>query len=127
MRGYLLDTNILVAFVNEGFEQLPLRIRILLSDSDNALAVSVVSPWEISIKHATGKLLLKRPILHIGQIIKDLNLNLLPMTIDHALEVAHPEPSTKDPFDRLLLAVCACEGMKLVTLDQALQGHRLVY
>jgi PIN domain nuclease of toxin-antitoxin system len=38
-----------------------------------------------------------------------------------------PLPETKDPLDRLLLAICAVEGRRLVTTDQRLEGHRLVY
>ena len=127
MSGYLLDTNILVAFFQDKVGQLPQRIRNVLRDGTVVHSVSVVSPWEISIKSAVGKLTLDEPIENIRAIIAQLGFKLLPMTIDHALEVAHPEPATKDPFDRLLLAVCACEGLKLVTTDTKLAGHRLVY
>ena len=127
MSGYLLDTNILIAFVNDADGKLPRRIRNLLASPTVAPHISVVSPWEISIKHAVGKLLLKYPVARIPSIISGFGFALLPMTIDHAIEVAQPEPATKDPFDRLLLAVCACEGLKLVTTDTKLAGHRLVY
>lgn len=127
MNGYLLDTNILVAFFQDKVGQLPQRIRNVLRDGTVVHSVSVVSPWEISIKSAVGKLTLDEPIENIRAIIAQLGFKLLPMTIDHALEVAHPEPATKDPFDRLLLAVCACDGLKLVTTDTKLAGHRLVY
>ena len=127
MSGYLLDTNILVAFFQDKVGQLPQRIRNVLRDGTVVHSVSVVSPWEISIKSAVGKLTLDEPIENIRAIIAQLGFKLLPMTMDHALEVAHPEPATKDPFDRLLLAVCACEGLKLVTTDTKLAGHRLVY
>lgn len=127
MSVYLLDTNILIAILNDTVSKLPLRIRGLLADRSAKLSVSVVSPWEVSIKRAAGKLELVRPKESIGKRIGEFGLPILPITIDHALEVAHPEPATKDPFDRLLLAVCACEGMKLVTTDNALLGHRLVF
>jgi PIN domain nuclease of toxin-antitoxin system len=32
---------------------------------------------------------------------------------------------TSDPFDRLLLAQCQVENLKLVTVDRALLGHPL--
>jgi PIN domain nuclease of toxin-antitoxin system len=127
MSGYLLDTNILIALINQTQHRLPRRIRDLLSDPTLKAAVSVVSPWEISIKSAVGKLHLDQDVSELAALVPAYGCRLLPMTIDHALEVAHPEPSTKDPFDRLLLAVCACEGMKLVTVDENLAGHRLVY
>ncbi len=127
MSRYLVDTNILIAFANQNVDRLPLRLKTLLSDPQRVLAASVVSLWEISIKVALGKLNLDLKPEAMPALIARLGFTLLPMTIDHALEVAHPDPSTKDPFDRLLLAVCACEGMKLLTTDEKLAGHRLVY
>ena len=36
-----------------------------------------------------------------------------------------PEPLTRDPFDRLLLAQCQIEGLRLVTIDRALVSHAM--
>jgi PIN domain nuclease of toxin-antitoxin system len=127
MTGILLDTNILIALINETDSQLPRRLRDPLAQPEMQLSVSVISPWEIAIKVAAGKLKMNIERGDLGKWLGASGLPLLPMTIDHALEVAHPEPSTKDPFDRLLLAVCACEGLKLLTTDTHLAGHRLVY
>jgi PIN domain nuclease of toxin-antitoxin system len=127
MSGFLLDTNILIALINQTEEKLPLRLRAHLANPEVQPSISVVSPWEISIKFATGRLGLRILPTDIGRWLDQAGFPLLPMTIDHALEVAHPEPATKDPFDRLLLAVCACEGMKLITTDEKLEGHRLAY
>lgn len=127
MSGFLLDTNVLIALINDTVDRLPRRIADLLGDTQVVPLVSVVSPWEISIKYKSGKLQLNRPIADIPKLFGSGGLSLLPMTLDHAVEVAQPEPTTKDPFDRLLLAVCACEGLKLLTTDKQLAGHRLVY
>jgi PIN domain nuclease of toxin-antitoxin system len=127
MTGILLDTNILIALINEMDSELPRRLRVPLEQPAMQLVVSVVSPWEIAIKLATGRLKLHIEQVSLGRWLDVSGLPVLPMTIDHALEVAHPEPHTKDPFDRLLLAVCACEGLKLLTTDTRLAGHRLVY
>ncbi len=43
----------------------------------------------------------------------------------HAIAEVLPEPATRDPFDRLLLAQCLVEGLRLVTVDRALVGHPL--
>jgi PIN domain nuclease of toxin-antitoxin system len=127
MSGYLLDTNILIALINKSQTRLPRRIGDLLKEPGAGLNVSVVSAWEVSIKTSAGKLQGDEDIKALGSLIPAYGCTLLPMTIDHALEVAHPEPATKDPFDRLLLAICACEGMKLVTTDAKLAGHRLIW
>ena len=127
MTGILLDTNILVALINETDSELPHRLREPLGQPEMKLAVSVVSPWEIAIKLSTGRLKLHIERSNLGKWLEASGIPLLPMTIEHALEVAHPEPATKDPFDRLLLAVCVCEGLKLLTTERQLAGHRLVY
>jgi PIN domain nuclease of toxin-antitoxin system len=45
----------------------------------------------------------------------------------HAVEALEELPPTRDPFDRLLLAQCQVEGMRLVTLDRALARHPLAW
>jgi PIN domain nuclease of toxin-antitoxin system len=127
MTGLLLDTNILIALINETVSELPRRLREPLRQPAMSLAVSVVSPWEIAIKLSAGRLELLIERNDLGRWLAEAGVPILPMSIDHALDVAHPEPDTKDPFDRLLLAVCASEGMKLLTTDTKLAGHRLVY
>ena len=127
MTRLLLDTNVIINIVNRTEKKLPRSIQTVLESEEAFFRASVVSIWEIAIKRATGRLKLEVTPHDVPKILAMLNVDILPMTIDHALEVAHPEPATKDPFDRLLLAVCACEGMKLVTTDEKLAGHRLVY
>ena len=127
MGGFLLDTNVVIAAINKTADQLPLRIRTALEDPESKLAVSVVSPWEIAIKSSLGKLALNRPMPEFAEMMSEMGVTTLALALDHALEVAYPEPGTKDPFERLLLAVCACEGLKLLTTDKHLAGHRLVY
>jgi PIN domain nuclease of toxin-antitoxin system len=122
----ILDTNIVIALINRTTSSLPTRLRDVVDDPVRH-HVSVVSLWEIAIKFEKGKLDLAMPIRQIAPLLERLNIELLAMTLDHALAVATPLPDTKDPFDRLLLAVCAVERMKLVTTDQRLEGHRLVY
>jgi PIN domain nuclease of toxin-antitoxin system len=50
---------------------------------------------------------------------------LMDIVIPHVLAEADPVPETKDPFDRLLLAICQAEKMRFVTLDRSLIGHPL--
>lgn len=57
----------------------------------------------------------------------DTGLTILPIDIPHVITAAEPEPDTRDPFDRLLLAQCQVEGLQLVTIDRALVGHRLAF
>jgi PIN domain nuclease of toxin-antitoxin system len=43
----------------------------------------------------------------------------------HALASVEPEPATRDPFDRMLVAQCQIEGLRLLTIDRALVSHPL--
>ena len=125
-KALILDTNIVIALINGTTGSLPKHAREALAEPPPHI-VSVVSIWEIAIKFAKGKLALALPIENIPTFLNSLGVTVIPMTLDHAVAVATPLPDTKDPFDRLLLAVCAVEGRRLVTTDQRLGGHRLVY
>lgn len=125
-KALILDTNILIALINQTTSALPKRAREALAAPPPHI-VSVVSIWEISIKFAKGKLALTLPIADIPVFLNKLGVSVIPMTLDHAVAVATALPDTKDPFDRLLLAICAVEGRRLVTTDERLAGHRLVY
>lgn len=127
MSGLLLDTNIIIQIANSTEGALPKRLREALGSASVSFTTSVVSLWEISIKFAAGKLRLEVQIDALPTLLDSAAIGVLPMSLQHALEIAYPEPATKDPFDRLLLAVCACEGLKLVTTDTRLAGHRLVW
>ena len=56
-----------------------------------------------------------------------IGLAILPINRGHAVAWVEPEPATRDPFDRMLLAQCKVEGLQLVTLDRALIGHPLAW
>ena len=51
----LLDTNVIIWTVSAS-DQISTRARRAISSSTSALSVSVVSVWEILIKHQAGKL-----------------------------------------------------------------------
>jgi len=51
----LLDTHTIILFINAN-SRLPQHIRDLLEDNSNDVYISIISPWEISIKSRQGKL-----------------------------------------------------------------------
>ncbi len=93
----------------------------------NDTFVSVASIWEIAIKHRAGKLALSIDVNSLPGVLVDIDIILLDIVPEHTLSAIGPEPITKDPFDRLLLGVCAAEGLKLLTIDKALVGHPLAW
>jgi PIN domain nuclease of toxin-antitoxin system len=72
-----------------------------------------------------GKLRLT-PALHmLPELLGELGIRLLAINEHHVLAAVEPEPLTRDPFDRLLLAQCQVEGLRLVTVDRVLVSHAM--
>ncbi len=121
----LLDTHIVLSIVNERTADLPVALRWLLADQDSAFYVSVASLWEIAIKWRLGKLRIFGSLELLPAIVTSVGLELIPINEHHVLATIQPEPPTRDPFDRLLLAQCSVEDIRLVTVDRALISHEL--
>lgn len=121
----LLDTHIVLAEFGQGDAVPPPDIRRQLDDPASDLHVSVATLWEIAIKYRLGKLDLSIDLQRFPELFRVSRLNLVAINERHVLADVFPEPPTRDPFDRLLLAQCQVEGFRLVTLDRALAGHPL--
>ena len=65
--------------------------------------------------------------MKIPAVIEGYRMPLMAVEARHVLAEAQPPPPTRDPFDRLLLAICAVEEMRLLTTDGALAGHDLAW
>jgi PIN domain nuclease of toxin-antitoxin system len=122
----LLDSHIVLSALGLVDISLTPAMRRQMSDHEN-IYVSVVSIWELAIKHRLKKLGLAVPPDQLADLLERLNIEVLPILATHTVSNIGPEPSTKDPFDRLLLGVCAVEGMSLLTLDEKLIDHPLAW
>jgi PIN domain nuclease of toxin-antitoxin system len=120
----LLDTNVLLAVMDGQKGKLPPEVREIL-ESDAQFAVSVASLWEATIKWRLGKLPLPARPENLPELVDELGFDLMPITARHVTETVSPDPPTRDPFDRLLLAQCAVQGLRLLTTDAALVRHPL--
>lgn len=127
MTGFLLDTHILLAVIEEREGMLGKSMADVLRSSALELSVSVVSLWEIAIKVRLGKLRLGPPLSTLQEVLESSGMKLLLIEAQHVLADVDPQPPTRDPFDRLLLAQCAVEGTRLLTLDRALSAHPLAW
>ena len=119
MKGYLLDTHVLIWWWMD-HPRLGEAARAVLQDETNTLFFSSVSVWEIAVKRKAGRLELVAPL---EELIADPSFQQLPMTHAHALAVEALPDLHKDPFDRMLIAQARCDGLVLVTADQAIQGY----
>jgi PIN domain nuclease of toxin-antitoxin system len=123
----LLDTQVLIALIDQRPDRLGGRIEAALLAPESAFSASVASLWEIALKLRLGKLALNVQIGLLPELIAAMRFDLLPIHARHVLANAELEPPTRDPFDRLLLAQCAVEDLRLVTIDRALVNHPLAF
>ncbi|EJC80469.1 hypothetical protein Rleg4DRAFT_2099 [Rhizobium leguminosarum bv. trifolii WSM2297] len=121
----LLDTHVVIAVAQKKLAERFPRVEQLLSDSAASGFVSVASLWEIAIKTRLGKLQPGLPLETIPNYLRVIGLTILAIDIPHVITAADPEPETRDPFDRLLLAQCKVEDLQLATVDRLLVGHPL--
>ena len=119
----LLDTHVLLGLIERRMAGLPTGVQALLRDPDNEHHLSAASLWEIAIKSRLGKLRLRPSLNALPALLDSLGIAIVSINEHNALVAVEPEPKTHDPFDRMLLAQCQIEGLRLVTMDRALVSH----
>jgi PIN domain nuclease of toxin-antitoxin system len=119
----LLDTHVLLSLIESGIAALPKGVQALLRDSNNEHHQSATSLWEIAIKSRLGKFRLRPSLSALPELLDGLGIAIVSINEHHALAAVEPEPKTRDPFDRMLLAQCQIEGLRLVTTNRALVSH----
>jgi len=120
----LFDTHIVLALLGQVDLVLPSPVAKEMH-SNATKFVSVATMWELAIKYRLGKLRLELPLNALQNSLQRIQVRILDVTVAHTLAAIGPEPATKDPFDRLLLGVCAAERLQLLTIDRALAAHPL--
>lgn len=121
----LLDTHILLAVIDNRTDAFGSGIRRLIEEPAAEFHASVASLWEIAIKWRLGKLQLALGLNTMPELLGGMGIEIVPINEHHVLATVEPEPRTRDPFDRLLLAQCKIEDFRLVTIDRALVAHPL--
>lgn len=78
--------------------------------------------WEIAIKASIHKLKLSHPLRDLEKGIVAAGFHVLDITVRHATAVPDIKLKHNDPFDRMLLAQCEVETLRLITADRVLGG-----
>jgi PIN domain nuclease of toxin-antitoxin system len=121
----LLDSHILLAISLRRLPEVFPAFAHLLERRHTELWASAASLWEIAIKSRLGKLDPGLPLDALADFYLSAGIRILDVTARHAVAAVDPLPVTRDPFDRMLLAQCEVEGLRLVTLDGLLVDHPL--
>jgi PIN domain nuclease of toxin-antitoxin system len=119
---FLLDTHVLLRGAIEP-ERLSSAASSLIEDSNNEIVFSSVSLWEIAIKAGRGRAgfridagVLRRSLFENGYVE-------LAVTSAHAAGLGSLPPIHRDPFDRMLVAQAAFEGLTLLTSDRTVAKY----
>lgn len=115
----VLDTHVVLWWLVDD-PALSTEARMAIADPGNDVLVSAASVWEIAIKQALGKL--RAPGDLLAQFERH-RFRRLPVTDVHALRAGALPRLHDDPFDRMLVAQAAQEGLCIATRDPAFAGY----
>ena len=111
----LLDTCALLALASG---RLPRRAAAALRRAPEAY-VSVVSPWEIAIKAAAGRVRLRdTPFGWYAGVVEHHALREVSLDADLACAAAALPPLHRDPFDRVIVALAQARAVPVLTSDE---------
>ena len=121
----LLDTHIALWAIT-GSARLPKRALKAIEDPSAQAWVSVVSLWEIAIKHSRKRLAVSAE--EAVSVFQDSGFRILSLEPVHTVTLESLPSHHQDPFDRMLVAQAISEPMRLVTADSVLvQYSQLVF
>ena len=120
---YLLDTHAFLWWVLDD-PRLSRAAADAIRDPANEILFSAASAWEIAIKAHLGRIAFEDDLAEFipRQMVANGFMNL-PITIDHALQVARLPLLHRDPFDRMLVAQAQREKTVLLTADPAIAQY----
>lgn len=112
----LLDTHLLL-WLAAMPEKLPAAARKLAESRRNTLYFSAASIWEVAIKDALGRADFRADASVLRRGLLENGYEELAIDGAHAVMAGRLQPLHRDPFDRILVAQAAVEGLTLVTSD----------
>ncbi len=118
----LLDTHILLWF-QAGDPALPKAAEQAIRSEANEAYVSMVSFWEIGLKHSIGKLPLRMTLDAFFNTITEASFQILALEQPHIVAASALPLHHRDPFDRMLIGQAKHEGMQLITVDAQFQAY----
>jgi PIN domain nuclease of toxin-antitoxin system len=120
----LLDTHVALWAVANS-PKLSELARTLIEDQDNEVFVSVVSVWEIAIKHASPRALDPMPMSGTEAIDAFLaaGFQTLGVNLEHVVALEALPALHRDPFDRIMVAQALSTPLRLLTHDRKVAAY----
>ncbi len=120
----LLDTHTLLWYLEDS-KNLSSKAAEIIEDPSNTLRVSIASLWEISIKLGLGKLSLQNSFSELEEVLKQLKIEVLPITFSDTECYLNLPLHHRDPFDRILVAQAINHSLVLISRDVAFDAYDL--
>jgi len=114
---YLLDTNAYYC-IRQSPGRLGKQARQVLTEGGHEFLISVVTPWELSIKSALGKLPATHLLVNFEQRESTAGFAMTPITTVQAVSTNLLPHYHRDPFDRLLIAQAFDLQTPIITNDK---------
>lgn len=108
----LLDSHVALWWLEDN-DALGVRSREVIERADEAF-YSAVTPWELGIKQALGKLTMPDGL---AKALTSGGFVPLGISVDHAEHAPALPTHHRDPFDRMLIAQAQLEALTLVSAD----------
>jgi PIN domain nuclease of toxin-antitoxin system len=119
--GHLLDTSAVLRALTKP-ASLKRGLRRAIEGGPNVL--STVVYWEVVLKTMKGLLEVDDLRTWWSDALEQLGATPLPLRPEHVTELQTLPPIHKDPFDRMLIAQAALEGLTLLTSDREVARYR---
>lgn len=119
----LLDTCAFL-WLRESPDRLSEAAREVLRDGSNEVSLSAVSAWEISVKHAAGRLPLPRPLEDFVRDGRKIHhIEALAFDENCALHLARLPDIHRDPFDWMLICQAIEHQLTILTPDPMIRKY----
>jgi PIN domain nuclease of toxin-antitoxin system len=114
---YLLDTHTFL-WILQTPKVLPASVLSICKNRSAILVLSIVTPWEMAIKSAIGKLDAAYVLDNFEALLTQGGYSMLETTTRHVIRAGRLPAHHRDPFDRLLAAQALELRIPLVSRDR---------
>lgn len=123
----LLDTHILLWTLSND-PRLPEKARKLIEDDRNEIYYSIVSLWEVQIKHLAHPDAMPVSAETLKEYCEQSGFQQILVRDRHIFALVNLKrekdaPPHKDPFDRMLICQASVENMIFITHDSLIPGY----
>lgn len=119
MRPALADTHTLLWWLSDD-PRLSAAGRDLIAAGETLVYFSAASAWEVAIKAAAGKLVVRADFVEALEHDRFIEL---PINARHAIAAGSLPLLHRDPFDRMIAAQANVEGLVVITADQHIAAY----